>query len=271
MTLQDFQTLLKDYSNENKTDSYIKSFKNIVYQIASATNKDKDYTNKWLWSKKANYLDQVIYDLDRIGLELDGKHITLTVRGITYDYIAYTIKLKKLFPNAAIDVELFFEGDTFEIQKESGKVVYTHKIADPFTYNRTKLKGAYCVLRVPNIGEYHITMSIEDLKVHENLSNMKYLYDKWWRELYKKTVIRKCLKVHFEQEFEELNDIDNESMGYELEKKQPYKHRNLSIEAIKELFKRAKDSKECHSIWAECTEAQQIDLQETFKTSLNGL
>ena len=79
------------------------------------------------------------------------------------------------------------------------------------------------------------------------------------------------MKVHFEQEFEELNDIDNESMGYELEKKQPYKHRNLSIEAIKELFKKAKDSKECHSIWAECTEAQQIDLQETFKTSLNGL
>lgn len=196
------------------------SFQNVVLTIAQATNKNKEFINKWLWNKDKKYFEIIQKKLKKLNIELDGKHATLTAKGLTFDYIVYKNRLLQNYPKSVIDLDLVFEGDEFSIMKENGKVVYNHIIANPFVKKLENLKGGYCIIRIEGRGEFQTTMGLEELQKHKNLSNMQYLYNDWWQELYKKTILRKNLKFHFEDEFQDIQEIDDEGMDNDLRKKE---------------------------------------------------
>jgi len=238
---------------------YGKDFINVIIEIASKQNKQREYINKWLWSKDVAYFDKVVSDLKRLGVTLDGKHATLTQRGLTFDYIVYKNRLLKNYPNAIIDLDLVFSGDDFEIKKENGKVIYNHTIANPFGKKLETLIGGYCIVRIAGRGEFQTTMAKEELDKHKELSNMKYLYNDWWQELYKKTLLRKNLKFHFEDEFADIQEVDDEGMDNVLEKPK------LTIEDVKVKLKSIKTGVELMNLWKTLGENLQNDCQDLFK------
>lgn len=217
-----------------------KNFTLNILEIAQIKSKG-EYTNKWLWNCDKQYFDNIINKLSKINLPLDGKHVTLTSRGITLDYIAYKNKFLSIYPNAEIDFDLVYNDDEFSIKKENGKVLYEHKIGNPFSKKRENLFGAYCVIKIHNRGEFQVTLDLEELKKHENLSNMKYLYNQWWVELYKKTIIRKALKFHFEDDFDDFNKIDDEGMDNDFNNLKPKTEDKTAV--LNDLLKKINETK----------------------------
>jgi len=241
-------------------------FKDVVIQIASIKNKKGEYVNRWLWNKPLEYFKKIDADLKKLDIKLDGKHATLTQRGLTFDYIIYKNRLLKNYPKAIIDLDLVFKGDTFTIKKENGCVIYDHSISNPFDKKLDKLIGGYCIVRIPNRGEFQTTMGFDELEKHKKLSNMQYLYNDWWQELYKKTLLRKNLKFHLEDEFEDIQKIDDEGMDNDFSKSKA-----LSEEEIKQLADKAKTYDQLTEVWKQLTDEQQQIHRDFFNNKHKNL
>jgi hypothetical protein len=236
-----------------------------ILEIAQIKSKGQ-YTNIWLWNCDKNYFDNIINKLSKINLPLDGKHVTLTSRGITLDYIAYKNKFLSIYPNAEIDFDLVYNDDEFFIKKENGKVLYQHKIGNPFSKKRENLIGAYCVIKIQSRGEFQVTLDLEELKKHEQLSNMKYLYSQWWVELYKKTIIRKALKFHFEDDFEDFNKIDDEGMDNDFNNLKPkIEDKTDEINNLLKKINSIKDVKELETYYKALTQPVDKSINILFK------
>ena len=242
--------------NELKKNVEEFEFGDVVLLIAQQKNKKGEYVNRWLWNKSKAYFMHIDKTLKKLNVNLDGKHATLTAKGLTFDYIVYKNRLLQNYPKATIDLDLVFEGDDFSIRKENGKVVYNHNIKNPFGKNLENLVGAYCIIRIKDRGEFQTTMGIVELEKHKKLSNMAYLYDLWWQELYKKTVLRKNLKFHFEDEFEDIQQIDDIGMDNNLE--------SLTEKQIKEMVNECKTRKDLLKVWQQLNETQQQEFTEFF-------
>ena len=52
------------------------------------------------------------------------------------DYHTYKNKLLEVYPESKIDIQLVFEKDNFSFSKENGKIIYQHKILEPFAKNK---------------------------------------------------------------------------------------------------------------------------------------
>jgi hypothetical protein len=234
-------------------------FKNAVMAIAGQKDKDGSFKNRWLWNKDKVYFEMIQEHLKKLNITLDGKHATITSKGLTFDYIVYKNRLLQNYPKATIDLDLVFEGDTFEIRKESGKIIYNHEIANPFGKTLKSVIGGYCIVRIPDRGEFQTTMGLEELDKHKELSNMKYLYNSWWQELYKKTLLRKNLKFHFEDEFEDIQKIDDEGMDNQLSES-----KELTTEQIEKKLSKVKTKADISKLWTELSEVQQSDYRDKF-------
>lgn len=146
-----------------------------------------------------------------LGLVIDGINVVITGRGMALPtFHGYKNKVKQIYPDAKFDVQLVRGEDKVKFAKESGAVIYTHEIADPFS--EQPIKGAYCVISFG--GEQYLeTLNKEDYNKMKNSSKNPSTWEKWPSEFWLKSVIKRACKRHFNDITIELDKIDNESFG----------------------------------------------------------
>lgn len=165
--------------------------------------------NPWMEQKTAATLAALFKRVNAEGLAFDGKHVTLQSTGVQFDYVAYKNKMLLAYPETTFDLNVVREGDTFTFEQGNGKVTYSHKLADAF--GDKKIIGAYCVLRNTR-GEFLTTLSRADIDKHRAAAKTKNVWDTWFTEMAMKTVLKKATKYHFDDVFEAINEVDNESI-----------------------------------------------------------
>ena len=193
---------------EEKVEQFATYCCKLSLEVDKKTNKPK---NEWILKKTAEqlavYFKRVAQDE---GMFLDGVNITLTNRGIQYDYKAYKNKVLLVYPESIIDNQLVYKGDTYSFRKESGKVLYTHQISNPFDQKDDDVIGAYCVIKNRR-GEFITTLSLEDIKKHRKVAKTDSIWKDWFKEMCLKTVIKKSCSVHFHDITTNMEEIDNEA------------------------------------------------------------
>lgn len=168
--------------------------------------------NPFMATKTAEALAKLFRRVGAEGIVFDGKHVTLISRGISYDYVVYKNKMLVAYPESMLDMDVVKEGDTFSAGKESGKVVYNHTIKDAMEEASPKtIVGAYCVIKNKR-GEFLTTLAKEDIAKHRKIAQTDGIWSAWFKEMVLKTVLKKACKYHFEDIFEGINEIDNESI-----------------------------------------------------------
>lgn len=149
------------------------------------------------------------------GLMFDGQHVTIGSNGISYDYIAYKNKMFIAYPESFIDIQLVYSTDTFSFSKESGTVVYSHIIGNPFGQKDQNIIGGYCVIKNKR-GEFLTTLSADDIEKHRKVAKTDFIWKQWFPEMCLKTVIKKGVRVHFNDIYQVMEQDDNEN--YDLSK-----------------------------------------------------
>jgi len=227
------KALLQDY---NQTD--VEKYCSYVEQLRTEKKKDG---NNWVlkndWAVKRS--DEKFAEYFRIvandGLVLDGKDITVQKTGISYSYVAYKNKMLLAYPESMVDVSLVYDGDEFSFQKESGKVIYSHTVANPFKQKSNQILGGYCVIKNKR-GEFLTTLSTEEIEKHRLVAKTDTIWQHWTREMYLKTLIKKACSQHFRDVFTTIEEQDNtqndleQPLNIELQWKQ-------EIEAIETIEK----------------------------------
>lgn len=234
--------LLQGYDSK-KVDVYL------VYCDKLATEKkDGKIKNFWMSHKTdeelANYYKSVALD----GLHLDGKNITLQNRGIDYNYKAYKNKMLIVYPESIVDVQLVYKDDDFSFSKESGHVIYSHKINNPFGNKDENIIGGYCVIKNKR-GEFLTTLSHEEIEYHRKIAKTDGFWRKWYSMMNLKTIIKKACGMHFEDIYQNIETIDNDnydltnSLELPIEAKQEIEE----IKTTEDLAKYYNDNKDKYS------------------------
>lgn len=200
---------LKKYP-ENQVNNYI------AYLQRLATEKQKgNLKNPWMNQRTDDFLIRIFKVVADDGLVFDGDDITLQSTGVSYNYQAYKNKMLLAYPESVIDVSLVYQDDTFQFQKQSGKVQYTHTIGNPFNRDETAIIGAYCVIK-NHRGEFLTLLSKKDIDKHRKVAKTDYIWKSWFAEMALKTIMKKACKQHFKDVFSNIEAMDNEN--YDLEK-----------------------------------------------------
>lgn len=200
---QDIRSMLQGY-NPLHIDQ-------LITYIVRMENEKKDNTlvNPWMQYKTNQYIVDAFKKAADQGLVFDGKHITISNIGISYDYIAYKNKMLLTYPETIIDVQVVYNGDKFDFSKESGKVIYSHIFGNPFSQKDADVIGVYAVIKNRR-GEMLVTLSREEIEKHKKVAKTKTIWDAWFKEMCLKTIIKKAVKVYFEDVFTEILSDDNE-------------------------------------------------------------
>ncbi len=154
-----------------------------------------------------------------VGTNLDGVNVVLTGQNMgLITFHGFMNKVKSVHPEVFFDVQLIRGDDTFSFSKESGSVVYSHQIKNPF--GDDEIKGAYCVVKLNNENkdESLELLNQRDFFEMKKSSRMSRTWDNWPTEFWRKSVIKRACKIYFSEEISELEKIDNEDYGLEDEK-----------------------------------------------------
>ena len=192
-----------------------------------------DPKNQWMKSKTEENMATLFKRVAKDGLVFDGVHITLQSTGISYDYIAYKNKMLLVYPESKIDVNLVYEGDKFSVAKESGNVMYSHTIYDPFNRKEENIKGGYCVIQNKR-GDFLTILSKEEIDKHRKVAKTDFIWKQWFAEMALKTLIKKACKQHFADVYENIEKIDNDNYDLDLPLGLNIKFKQ-EIEAIKTM------------------------------------
>lgn len=211
MNAEKLKQLLSD-REPKKVDIYIKYCLFLESEVHLKGDKKGQKKNKWMYHKSeedlANYYNIVRND----GLEFDGKHITIQSTGISYDFIAYKNKMMLVYPETIFDVQLVREGDSYQFQKNSGKVAYKHEILNPF--ENKPVIGGYAVIKNSR-GEFATFLSEKDFQKHRKVAKTDYIWNQWPDEMRMKTIVKKACKIHFEDMFRVIEEQDNKQNDLE--------------------------------------------------------
>ena len=205
--------MFKNLKNYNPDDVAV--FEAYIHRLRTEKNKDGTLKNYWATKTTDAKFEAMFKAVVKSGLSIDGKHITINTNGVSFDYVAYKNKMLMVYPESLIDVQLVYEGDEYSFSKDSGKVIYSHKIANPFGSTEDKIIGAYCVIKNQR-GEFLTTLSRPEIDKHRKVAKQDYIWRAWFREMAFKTVIKKAVKVHYDDLYIEMENLDNEQ--YDLEK-----------------------------------------------------
>lgn len=187
----------------------------ILYVQKKIVEKAKDQSGKWVakYHFDAGWLLQSIAECIDTGFALDGVNYVITGNKMYMPtYKAFKNKLYMVYPETVIDLQLIREGDTYNFAKESGAVIYTHQLADPFESTEKPIVGAYCVIKNSR-GEFLETLNSTDYKKMRDASKTPTTWDKWQSEFYLKSVIKRACKRHFNDVTKQLEEKDNEAVG----------------------------------------------------------
>ena len=217
---------LSEY-NQDQVDNYINYCNKVLNDEDWKTKKKK---NPWFGFKKDPELITAFKKVAIDGLVFDGEHVTWIKTGVSYDYQAYKNKMFIAYPESIIDLQMVFKDDSFKFSKESGKVIYTHEIVNPFSPEKEKeIVGGYCVIKNKR-GEFLTTLSFDEIKKHRKVAKTDSIWAKWLLEMCMKTIIKKGCKTHFGDIYQNIETIDDEN--YDLENSL-----EISVETKQELEK----------------------------------
>jgi len=194
--------ILKDYPPEQ-----VEVYVTYCDQLKKAKDKEGKLKNPWMKFCTEDKLADLFKRVAAQGLVFDGKHISLQNTGISYDYVAYKHKMLLAYPESTIDLQLVYDGDEFMVQKESGRIKYEHIIQNPFNQQGSKIEGGYCIIK-NNRGEFLTTMGADDIQKHRKIAKTDLFWQKWFKEMALKTLIKKACKFHFDDIFKEMEDDD---------------------------------------------------------------
>lgn len=196
--------------DQDKVAAYIE----YLAKLEEAKNKDKTLKNPWMKYKTDSELVSFFKKVSLDGLDFDGEHITLQATGVSYDYIAYKNKMYLAYPESLIDVNLVYKDDTFKFEKQSGRVVYSHHINNPFDQEQTNIIGGYVVIKNKR-GEFITLLSATNIEKHRKVAKTDTIWKSWFHEMCYKTLIKKACKRHFVDIYQNIETLDNEN--YDLE------------------------------------------------------
>lgn len=194
-------------------ESDVERYASYIIRLLLEKRKDGTLKNYWIQKKTALDVANLYKRVASGGQVIDGVHITIQSTGISFDYIAYKNKMYKIYPETLLDLQLVYEGEPFEASKKDGKVFYTHIIQKPFCRSDDKIVGGYCVIK-NNRGEFLTILNKAEFDKHRKIAKGDFIWRSWLREMCLKTIIKKAVKYHFDDEFQEIEAIDNEN--YEL-------------------------------------------------------
>ncbi len=183
-------------------------------KLDKKTNKWES-ANPWALKKDSAWYDDCWRKIEASGLTFDGKHITLNENGVCYDYVAYKNKMLLAYPESKIDDGLVYKGDEFSFRKENGVVEYSHVLGNPFDHKESDIIGGYCIIKNKR-GEFITTLSRAEIHKARQVAKTTSIWDAWFAEMCKKTIIKKAVKFHFDDIYAEMDEEDNKN--YDLEK-----------------------------------------------------
>ena len=236
--------LLKDY---NQVD--VEKFTSYCISLEMAKNGSK---NPFMKRLPANKLSDLFKRVTNEGLKFDGKHVTLQSTGINYDYMAYKNKMLMAYPESIIDVDLVYEGDEFTLAKSSSKVVSNHEIVNPFDRTDSKIKGGYCIIKNKR-GEFVVTLTKADFEKHRKVARTDFIWKAWYVEMCMKTLIKKCVRIMYDDVYETIDEEDNKQINLNQIKK----------DWISDIDK-AESSEELDMIWSAMSAKEQTNYQEVI-------
>ena len=252
-----YKELKRLLGDKKGADVFINYCRTSEIEIDKKSGKPKNY----FWQKiNANKLAYLFNKVAEDGLVFDGKHVTLQSTGVSYDYVAYKNKMLIAYPESLIDLQLVYDGDSFSFKKESGKVTYKHEFSDPFGQTDDKIIGGYCVVKNMR-GEFITILTKEDLVKHKSVAKTKYIWNAWFKEMCLKTIMKKAVKVHFDDVFEDMNEEDN-------------KQNDLSLVEKKDwgvLIANCEDRESMMALWGCMTEDEQVKYEDIVGSKIKSL
>jgi len=210
--------------------------------------KDGKVVNYWIQGRTEDEMADLFKRVAKDGLVFDGKHITLQSTGISYDYIAYKNKMLLAYPESKVDVSLVYEGDEFNVAKESGSVIYTHNIKEPFGRETKDIVGGYCIIRNKR-GEFLTILNKEEIDKHRKVAKTDFIWNQWFAEMSLKTVIKKAVKLHFDDVYKNIEDLDNENYDLDNSLDIDIEHKTAidemkTVKELTEYFTKHQDNKD---------------------------
>lgn len=194
----------------------IVNYANYVEKLRTEKKKDGKFKNYWATQKPFDYFVGVFIKVANEGLVLDGEHITLGSTGISYDYVAYKNKMLLVYPESTIDMQMVYKGEHFEYAKKDGKVFYNHVVKDAFAERLdTNVVGGYCVIKNKR-GEFITLLTQADFEKHRKVAKTDAIWKSWLIEMYYKTLIKKAVKYHFNDIYQDMDEEDN-ATNYDIE------------------------------------------------------
>ena len=205
--------LLEKYTAPENIELVKTSILYVSKKIAEKENKNGQWVAKYNFD--AGWLLQTIAECIDNGFALDGVNYVITGnRMFMPTYKAYKNKVYMVYPESVIDLQLIREGDKYHFEKKSGQVIYSHEIGDPFTATEPNIIGAYCVIKNSR-GEFLETLNATDYQKMKDNSKTPSTWAKWPSEFWKKSVIRRACKTHFNDITKSLDEQDNKAVGLE--------------------------------------------------------
>ena len=179
--------------------------------IAQKVEKNGKWVPKYNFG--ADFLLQSIAECIDNGFALDGINYVISGnRMYMPTYKAFKNKIYMVYPESEIDVQIVRQGDTYSFAKESGSVVYQHNLGDPFEESQKPIIGAYCVIKNKR-GEFLELLNQRDYSEMKDSSKNPKLWDKWESEFWRKSVIKRACKTHFNDITSAIEEKDNEVIG----------------------------------------------------------
>lgn len=229
--------LKKLLSAENT--QHVDKFAAYINYLPLAKNKQGGFKNPWAKQITPEKAASLFMEVKEEGLVFDGEDITLNTNGISYGYQAYKNKLLASYPETIIDLQLVYQDDKVEFSKKSGKVSYSHEMANPFGNSNDEVIGGYCVIKNRR-GEFLTTLNKEDIQSRRNVAKTDSIWKQWFKEMAMKSVIKRACTFHFKDTYEKMEATDNQQ--YDLGKKP------AEAESLKEILTLIESSKTPESL-----------------------
>jgi hypothetical protein len=183
----------------------ISKFIAYVDSINKKDKKGKDMT----FSMSVTDLVKLYIKYKNIDVQLDGINAVITgFNKVFITWVGYKNKVLSVYPESEFDIQLVRENDVTSFAKESGSVIYSHTIADPFSSNKGII-GSYCVIKNKR-GEFLETLGKDDYQNMKQSALLASTWDKWESEFWLKSVIKRACKRHFNDIVAEIETLDNE-------------------------------------------------------------
>lgn len=180
--------------------------------------RDNKLKNPWIkYVKDQQFIDKFVkVAIDK--LYIDGETITFQyysgILTVSYQYQAYRKLLLMKHPDSKLDMSVVYKGDVYSFRKDTGKIIYSHVISDPFAKDK-EIIGCYCITK-NSLGENLETLNMEVIAKMRNTAKTDVVWKYWFSEMVLKSVLKRACKRYFYDTFKNVESSDNEN--YDLEK-----------------------------------------------------